>query len=177
MATVRGHSVGSVETPSPSLRWYVAHTRPRSEKRVAEFCTDRGFNHFLPLHASVRNYPGKRLVFFKPLFPGYVFLEVFPYQAMEVRLCRHVARLLEPGDQAEFAAQLEDIRIALQSEREVRLAPNITEGRRVQIRSGPMRGLEGRVLRRQGITEVVLRLDFIGQAAAVRVEAQELELV
>ena len=144
---------------------------------MAEFCTDRGFNHFLPLHASVRNYPGKRLVFFKPLFPGYVFLEVFPYQAMEVRLCRHVARLLEPGDQAEFAAQLEDIRIALQSEREVRLAPNITEGRRVQIRSGPMRGLEGRVLRRQGITEVVLRLDFIGQAAAVRVEAQELELV
>jgi transcription antitermination factor NusG len=144
---------------------------------VAEFCTDQGFNQFLPLHASVRNYPGKKVVFLKPLFSGYVFVQIRPEQAMEVRQCRHVARLLEPGDQAEFAAQLEDIRIALQSEREVRLAPNITEGRRVQIRSGPMRGLEGRVLRRKGITEVVLRLDFIGQAAAVQVEAQELELI
>ncbi len=166
-----------MDTPAPSLLWYVAHTRPRSEKRVAEFCGDREFIHFLPLQASVKNYPGKKLVFYKPLFSGYVFLQLFPAQASEVRQCRHVARLLEPGDQAEFAAQIEDIRIALLSEREVRLAPNITEGRRVQIRSGPMRGLEGQVLRRQGITEVVLRLDFIGQAAAVQVEAQELELV
>ena len=144
---------------------------------MAEYCADRGFARFLPLQASVKNYPGKKVVFYKPLFPGYLFLELFPDQVQEVRQCRHLARLLEPGDQAEFAAQLEDIRIALQSEREVRLAPNITEGRRVQIRSGPMRGLEGQVLRRQGITEVVLRLDFIGQAAAVQVEAQELELV
>lgn len=172
--------MGAVFTRSPdfmSLRWFVAHTRPRCEKQVADFCAESGLSHFLPLFPSVRNYPGKKVVFYKPLFPGYVFLELRSEDLQRVKQYRHVARLLEPGDQAEFVSQLSDIRLALESEREVRLAPNITEGRTVQIRSGPLRGLEGVVLRRAGITEVVLRLDFIGEAAAVKVEANELELV
>jgi len=160
-----------------NLRWFVAHTRPRCEKRLAESCVEAGLNHFLPLYQSVKSYPGKRIIFKKPLFPGYVFLELDENEPARIRQNRFVARLLEPADQQEFIQQLEDIRLALESEREVRLAPNITEGKRVQIRSGPLRGLEGLVLRRQGITEVVLRLDFIAQAAAVQVLADELEIL
>lgn len=158
-----------------SLRWFVAHTRPRCEKKVVEFCTEFGWIHFLPLYRSVRSYPGKKVVFKKPLFQGYVFLHLAEDSLSAIRQNRHVAKLLEPADQEEFAAQLNDIRLAVESEREVRLAPHIIEGQRVQIRSGPLRGLEAEVLRRQGITEVILRLDFIGQAAAVKVEADELE--
>ena len=160
-----------------NLRWFVAHTRPRCEKRLAESCVEAGLIHFLPLYQSVKSYPGKRIIFKKPLFPGYVFLELDENEPARSRQNRLVARLLEPADQQEFIQQLEDIRLALESEREVRLAPNITEGKRVQIRSGPLRGLEGLVLRRQGITEVVLRLDFIAQAAAVQVLADELEVL
>jgi len=57
----------------------------------------------------------------------------------------------------------------------VRLAPDIGEGMRVRIKSGPLRGIEGRVENRQGQTAVLLRLDFIGQAAAVKIEANLLE--
>ena len=46
---------------------------------------------------------------------------------------------------------------------------------RVQIKSGPLRGLEGWVEHCYGPTTVLLRLDFIGQAAAVKVEAWDLE--
>lgn len=43
--------------------------------------------------------------------------------------------------------------------------------------AGLVRGLEGLVVQRQGMMEVVLRLDFIGQAAAVKVMADEVEPV
>jgi len=46
---------------------------------------------------------------------------------------------------------------------------------RVKIKSGPLRGMDGWVEKRSGPTMVLLRLDFIGQAAAVKVEAWELE--
>ena len=50
-------------------------------------------------------------------------------------------------------------------------------GRSVQIKTGPLRGLEGWVEARYGMSVVLLRLDFIGQAAAVKVHADELELI
>ena len=155
--------------------WHVAHTRPRCEKKVAEFCTREGWEHTLPLYRSVKRYRGKKLVFHKPLFPGYVFLRIAFGQRATLRQHQHVANLLEPPDQAEFAAQLADILRALDGETEVRLAPQITEGQRVRIRQGPLRGIEGVVAARSGVLEVVLRLDFIGQAAAVKVLADEVE--
>jgi hypothetical protein len=45
------------------------------------------------------------------------------------------------------------------------------------IRSGPMRGIEGWVENRYGVSTVLLRLDFIGQAAAMKMDADILELV
>ena len=49
--------------------------------------------------------------------------------------------------------------------------------RDVQSLGDRLRGLEGRVQERAGVTMVLLRLDFISQAAAVKIEATELELI
>jgi transcription antitermination factor NusG len=48
---------------------------------------------------------------------------------------------------------------------------------RVKIKSGPLRGMDGWVEKRRGMSVVLLRLEFIGQAAAVKVEATDLELI
>lgn len=157
--------------------WLVAHTRPRCEKKVAEFCAREAIAATVPVYRSVKRYRGKQLVFQKPLFPGYVFVQLAP--PLRSRLAQHeqVANLLEPPDQAEFAGQLGDILRALASGVELRLAPEIHPGMRVQLKSGPLRGVEGIVTNRHGTLEVQLRLDFIGQGAAVRVAADELEPV
>ena len=57
----------------------------------------------------------------------------------------------------------------------LKLAPAIGEGTRVRIKTGPLQGIEGWVERRSGMTTVLLRLDFINQAAAVKVDADALE--
>ncbi len=156
------------------LRCFVAHTKPRREKKLAEHCRRQGIATILPCYRSAHKYRGKTVVFQKPLFPGYVFLELEPRQKEWVRQNDHVARLLEVFDQETFRQQLHDILRALETDLEVRLAPTIGEGMRVRIKSGPLEGLEGRVERREGITMVLLRLDFINRAAAVRIEADQL---
>jgi len=157
------------------LRWFVAHTKPRREKRLVGYCERQGIAATLPCYDSAHKYHGKTVVFQKPLFPGYVFLQLESRQKDAVRQSDHVANLLEVFDQETFHRQLEDILLALQAKLQVWLAPSIGEGMRVRIKAGPLRGTEGWVERRYGMTTVLLRLDFISQAAAVKLDANLLE--
>jgi len=76
-----------------------------------------------------------------------------------------------------FVRQLGEVLRAVETDLEIRLAPTISEGLRVKIKSGPLRGIEGLVEKRYGMTTVLLRLDFINQAAALKLEASDLELI
>ena len=155
----------------PDLFWFVAHTKPRREKKLLEYCQQQSIAATLPTYNSAHKYRGKTVVFKKPLFPGYVFLQLEPGQGHSVRQNDHVANLLEVFDQDTFRRQLDDILTALETDLEVRLVPSIGEGTRVRIKSGPLQGLEGWVEKRHGMTRVLLRLDFINQAAAVTIDA------
>ncbi len=159
------------------LRWFVAHTRPRREKKLAEQCQRKGIAATLPCYSSAHKYRGKTVVFQKPLFPGYLFLQLEPAQKDFVRLNDHVANLLDVFDQQTFQQQLQDILLALEAKVGVRLVPAIGEGMRVRIKAGPLQGIEGWVEQRFGMTTVLLRLDFINQAAAVKVDADCLDPV
>jgi len=159
------------------LLWYVAHTRPRCEKKLLQYCERKGLAATLPCYSSAHKYRGKMVVFQKPLFPGYVFIQTQAEKRGLVRQSDYLANLLDVHDQELFARQLGEVLKALETDLEIRLAPTIGEGARVKIKSGPLRGVEGWVEKRYGMSVVLLRLDFIGQAAAVKVEAMDLEMV
>jgi transcriptional antiterminator RfaH len=158
------------------LLWYVAHTRPRCEKKLAEYCERQGLKVTLPLYRSVKKYDRKTVTFEKPLFPNYVFLQLEPSHRPKVYQSDLVANLLDVPDQQQFEHQLGDILQSLETDLEIVLSPQITVGARVKITAGPLRGLEGFVENRSGVTYVQLRLDFIGQGVSVKVEADDLEL-
>ena len=157
------------------LLWFVAHTKPRREKKLVEHCRRHQIAATLPCYSSAHKYRGKTVVFQKPLFPGYVFLELEPSKASSIRQSDYVANLLDVFDQQTFQQQLRDILLALDTKVGVRLAPTIGEGTRVRIKNGPLQGIEGWVEKRSGMTTVLLRLDFINQAAAVKIDADSLE--
>ena len=159
------------------LFWFVAHTRPRREKKLFDYCSRLGIFASLPCYDSAHKYRGKTVVFRKPLFPGYVFLQIEPLRKTLLSRNEHVANLLEVYEQETFRRQLEDILKALDANIGVRLAPSIGPGMRVRIKSGPLQGIEGWVEDRYGMSTVLLRLDFINQAAAVKIDADALQLI
>jgi transcription termination/antitermination protein NusG len=159
------------------LFWYVAHVRPRREKKLLQFCAREKLDASLPCYRLAHRYRGKTVVFQKPLFPGYVFLHIPADKRGVILQSDHLAGLLEIADQDLFVRQLHEVMRALETDLEIRLAPTIGEGQRVKIKNGPLRGIEGWVEKRHGMTTVLLRLDFISQAAAVKVEATDLELI
>jgi transcription antitermination factor NusG len=159
------------------LLWFVAHTWPRCEKKLLQFCERKRLSASLPCYRAVHKYRGKTVVFQKPLFSGYVFLHISVEQRGKIQQSNHLANLLEVADQELFFRQLEDVLRALETDFEIRLAPEVGKGMRVRIKSGPLRGIEGWVEQRYGMNTVLLRLDFIGQAAAVKLDAMDLEAI
>ena len=163
------------ETSESNADWFVAHTRPRCEKKVVQYCEDLEVATTLPLYRSVKKYRGKTVTFEKPLFPGYVFLRLSRELRGKILQSDYVANLLEVHDQAQFERQLQDILHALETGLEIRLVPEIGKGTRVNIKHGALAGMEGWVEERHGFDTVLLRLNFIGQAAAVKINAADLE--
>jgi transcriptional antiterminator RfaH len=159
------------------LIWFVAHTRPRCEKKFVQFCEREGFAATLPCYPAAHKYRGKTVVFQKPLFPGYVFLQILNAQQGQIHHTDYLANLLKVTDQELFVRQMQDVLRALETDFEIYLAPTIGEGMRVKIKNGPLAGIEGWVERRYGMNTVLIRLDFIGQAAAVKLEATDLEAI
>jgi transcriptional antiterminator RfaH len=159
------------------LPWFVAHTKPRCEKKLARFCQREEIPVTLPCYRASHKYRGKTVVFDKPLFPGYVFLQISNSRRGKVYQSDCLANLLEVIDQKLFRRQLAEILCALETGLEIRLAPAIGEGMRVKIKHGPLQGIGGWVEQRYGMNTVLLRLDFIGQAAALKMEATNLELI
>jgi transcriptional antiterminator RfaH len=159
------------------LPWFVAHTKPRCEKKLVRYCQREDLSVTLPTYQAAHKYLRKTVVFEKPLFPGYVFLQISNEQRGKVYQSDYVANLLEVVDQKLFLRQFSEILCALETGLEIRLAPAIGEGMRVKIKTGPLQGMDGWVEQRYGMSVVLLRLDFIGQAAAVKVEATDLELI
>jgi len=158
--------------PDGVHQWAVIHSRPRCEKRIAEFCQQRGLPCYLPILAKRRTYGRRVRVFEHPVFPGYLFALADAPGRQLLRQNQRVANLLEVPDQATLIRQLDQVKTALDQHDTFELLPQIVEGTRVTVQAGPLKGVEGVVSRFKNRTRVVLNIDFIQQALAVEVEAE-----
>jgi transcription antitermination factor NusG len=170
---------GNAALPAEYLeqRWYAAYTSANHEKRVAEQLVQRSVEHFLPLYASVRKWKDRRVELNLPLFPGYVFVQMALRDRLQVLQIPGVASLVGFGGTATSLpeGEIEALRTSLGSGVRAEPHPFLTAGRRVRVKVGPLAGLEGIVIRRKNRLRLVISLELIRRAAAVEVEAADLE--
>ncbi len=159
------------EVPPEGRAWVVIHSRPRCEKKAADFCGRQGISTYLPLQRKTHRYGGRVRTFSSPLFPGYVFCVADAAQKRLLRQNQHVANLLEVWDQRRLVEQLQQIRRALDVGDVVEVMPYLESGKMVRVKAGPFKGLEGIVLRVKSRAKVVINVDMIQQAVAVEVDS------
>jgi transcription antitermination factor NusG len=157
--------------------WYAAYTSPRHEKKVLRHLEARSIQTFLPLYSSNRQWNERRAVVDLPLFPGYLFVRI--------RSCDRIGVLEIPGVLDIVGANgrllavpddhIEGIRAALQS-RNLQPHPFLRAGGRIRIKSGPLRGLEGVIVREPRQLRMIVSIDSIQRSFRVELDARDLEL-
>jgi len=155
--------------------WWVGHTKARAEKAFAWDLLRQGIDYFLPMIDCVRVSGGRKRRLLVPLFPSYVFFcggEDDRYRALATnRLCQ---TLVAP-DRDILVRELAQVELALASKAALDPYPFAAVGARCRVKAGPLRGIEGIVLRRDKTARLVLQVSMLGQGASVEVDASLLE--
>lgn len=167
--------------PTPPLPatgdWFVLHTRSRQEKILAAEMAAVNIACYLPLVERVRTQGARKVSVSLPLFPGYVFLRGTREQAFVADRTKRVANIISVPDQNHFEWELENLHTALSHRVPLDPFPYLSEGVRVEVRSGPMRGLQGIVESRKSMDRLILQIDMLGRAMSMEIDAALLDPV
>jgi transcription antitermination factor NusG len=163
--------VGLTELP----RWHVVHAKPRCEKKFSEYCAAHSILVDLPLREETKLYQRRKVTVYKPVFPGYVFVNYSPEEKAEILKSNMTVRILPVENQDQLILELAQVRLALSVDPTLDACAAFQSGKRVVIRKGPFQGLEGVVQTVKGKAKVVLNVEMIGRALAVEVGMECLE--
>lgn len=158
-------------------RWYAAYTTACHEKQVAEHLMIREIEHFLPLYTSKRRRTNGRIVTLEcPLFPSYVFVQITRQERVKVLSAPGVLWFVGTSREATPlpSVEIETLRSRLHL-CQAKPHPFLAIGEKARVRSGPLAGMQGIVLRHNKSARVVLSLDLIMQSIAVEVDVADLE--
>jgi transcriptional antiterminator RfaH len=165
---------GTTAPESADRLWWVLHTRARQEKALARQLREYCAPYFLPLTRRRLAVRGRIFNSFVPLFTGYVFLLADDGERLAALGTGRVAQSLPVPDQGRLWEQLRQIHRLLSAGRSVVSVERLTPGAVVEIRSGPLAGLRGKVLQTSSERRFVVQVDFIQRGAAVVLEGCDL---
>jgi transcription antitermination factor NusG len=157
-----------------AAEWRVLHTKPRQEKRLAGELVQKEVPFYLPLIGHERRFRGRVMTAQLPLFDGYLFLHSDRDGYHEALATRRVVRGLAVPDQERLWSDLRRVFGLISSGLPVTPEPSLLPGQLVEIASGPLAGLRGRVIRSASRKRFVVEVDFIRRGASVLCDAMTL---
>jgi transcription antitermination factor NusG len=161
------------------LCWHAVSVRHQHERQVAAALASQGVDSFAPFYRARRRWSDRTKEIEAPLFPGYVLGRFAMPQRVKVLKTPGVARIVEfAGLPARIEdGEIENIRLAIQSRLPLGPVPYFKAGDRVRIREGPLRGVEGTLLREKNGLRVVVGIELLQRSIAVELESQTIEEV
>jgi transcriptional antiterminator RfaH len=157
-------------------QWWAMYTMARREKELMRRLRALEIAFYSPLVPKRTRSPNGRVrESFVPLFASYVFVYGDEQQRHQALTTNCISRCLNVPDGAQLMHDLCQIRQLIQLGAAVTVESRIEPGRRVRVRSGPMLGMEGTVVKRRGKAWLVVAVEFLQQGASVLLEDFQVE--
>jgi transcription antitermination factor NusG len=153
--------------------WYALHTRHQHEKCVHQVLTGKGFDAFLPLYTTAHQWKDRVKRVSLPLFPCYVFLHGPLDHWLPVLTTPGVHAVVGCGGRPAPISndEIEAIRRVIESPVKAEPHPFLKCGDHVRVTAGPLRGLEGLLLRKKNWCKLLLSVEMLQRSVAVEVDA------
>lgn len=157
--------------------WYALYVKSRQERVVEKGLRNLGIETYLPLREQVRRWSDRRKVVSVPYFPSYVFVRCTEEQRRASWNVRGAVRYLGADGKATplDPGELEAIREALTRLVPFEPYPHLAPGQAVVVKSGPLKGVAGVLVRRSRNYRLVLQIRAMGQGIATEVDAVDVE--
>ena len=185
MDLIRPSDMRSDQLPTGTdAHWYALWTRSRHEQVVREQLEQKRIEVFLPTVTKWSRWKDRKKKIDWPLFPGYCFARFDPRERLPILKCTGVVSIISfEGEPAAIPdLEINGIRQLVESDLAYDPCPLIREGMMVEVVHGPLKGVIGRLVRKNEKARLVrknekarlmLSVDLIGQGVSVEVDAAD----
>jgi transcription antitermination factor NusG len=155
-------------------RWFAVYTKFKCEKFVAQHLAKKQIEAYVPLIAKTKRYARKIKHYEVPLINCYVFVHITKKEYVPTLETEYVMKFLRQG---------KDLLAIPQSEIDLmrRVAGDIEEiysiekseyvpGEKVEVISGYLSGLKGRIISKTGKRSFVVDLETLGYQLQIRID-------
>lgn len=160
-------------------KWYAVYTRPSHERLVSSHFASRNIEFYLPMYRTTNIWKNRcKMDVEWPLFPGYIFSRIGWWERARILAVPSVISIVSSGRQALPLpeSEIETLRSSLEH-LNAQPHPYLNIGEQVRIKTGPLAGMEGIVLRKGNGLRIVLTVEQIMKSIVVEVEQWELETI
>ncbi len=156
--------------------WWAIYTLPRREKELMRRLRVMEIPFYAPVIESRKRSPQGRIrKSFIPLFASYVFVQGDGEARRQALTSNCISRTIEVHETQRLVADLRQIRRLIQAAVPLLAESRIQAGTPVRVRSGPLMGVEGVVVRRQNKERLLVAVKFLQQGASLLLEDFQVE--
>ena len=160
------------EHTSPAQKWYALTVPYQHERQTEKALQSKGLETLVPLYRSRRFWSDRVKEIELPLFAGYVLCQFDLTDRIRVLDTPGVSKIVGFGGAVTAIEDCEVAGIQRLVALKVPLSPwpYLEAGDRVKVEHGPMRGLEGTLLRTKDTMHLVIGVELLRRAVAVEVD-------
>ena len=160
-------------------KWFALYTKYKCEKYVADSLCKKGIEAYVPLISKTKRFTRKVKHYEVPLINCYVFVYIDKSQYIPSLETEYVMKFLKQGKDL-LAIPNEEINILKRVSGEIIEAVSLGEycfesGEEVEIISGHLTGMKGRVIDKTGKRHFVVDLQTIGYQLRIQVDSSLLQ--
>jgi transcription antitermination factor NusG len=166
-----------IQFPGHECDWHALYTRHQHEKSIARLLSNTGHEVFLPTFSVTRKARERTKHLSLPLFPCYVFIRGGLDRRIQILTTPGVFAIVAWGGKPAIIPeeQIEAVRQMVASSNPVEPYPYLECGDRVRVATGPLRGLEGILLRKKNQFRLIVSFEMLGRSAAIEIDISCLE--
>jgi transcription antitermination factor NusG len=153
-------------------RWYALTVKHQHEQFLESLLRSKGFEALAPHYRVRRQWSDRVKQVDLPLFPGYLFCKFEFDERIRVVDTPGVGGVVSFGGRPAPVPdqEISDLQAAVNSRLPIRPWPYLKPGDRVRIERGPLRGVEGTLLREKDGWRIIVGVEMLQRAVAVELE-------
>ncbi len=160
------------ECENKNNKWYLLYTKPRSEKKVNVELELMGYETFLPLHKTLKQWSDRKKWVEVPLFNSYLFIKTNVSKHFNIVNTNGIVRFVnfekKPVIVQDF--EINFIKKMLNSNLELEVVLDVLQkGTEIEIIAGPMIGTKGYIVEYRSKKHVMINIESIQQNVVLNV--------
>lgn len=162
--------------PAKSKRWYVIFTKHNCEKKLQKTLESNGYNAYVPVYTTIRQWSDRKKKVIIPLINSVVFIQVSESSLNDLYNFSHVKGILKELGKPAIVRdyEIENLKIIAKEWNGEAVSVNsenehFEKGDKVEVLRGPFAGIFGELIELNGKHRVVVRLNSMNVEFVINV--------